>query len=217
MKKSFLLAILAVVLLSVTSCENNNTTIKHDIENYYDGKVDNISIKEIDISEKYWFYTNDFKLYYDRQSDLMYHNDTIEKVSDEISELETFIDHARDKWFAGMYDYKQYYRIEDSIKEIIKPLKYKQDSLYDFFREKYDDYAEKNLEKCNEGTIYVAKLKHINKFGKKYDTYSYEVFTYNNDGSLYKYTGDDLFDIIITVYPKAVKESAKQIQDELGM
>lgn len=170
---------MAIIAVMFASCTNSN--VKEDIKEYKNQQVENISVKEVNIENEFYNYTQE----YHHSVDLLFDNiDRLVKA-----EVRSKHSYGGDK---ALYEkqYEKYKNYEDSLKIVID-----------------------NFEMTSQrGTIYVAKYKGFNKFGKKDGFYSFGVFTYNKDGSIHQYEGMDCMDLVLTAYPDAMKEAGKALK-----
>lgn len=152
----------------------------------YKENVENVSVKEIDIDHNFYEYTNDYRI----STDLLFGN------IDRLVHAQVKSEYAASKGEKELYE-KQY--------------------------QKYQDFADSlqlrldNIRMTSQqGTIYVAKYKGFNKFGKKDSFYSFGVFTYDKDGTIHEYDGNDKMELVLTAYPDAMKEAGKALKQVFG-
>lgn len=185
---------MAIIAVMFASCTNSN--VKNDIKGYKNQQVENISVKEISIEQDFYNYTQDY------HSSVAQYSDCVHKLGNayEIATIQADIANL-----TGNKDDKKEH--EETLSRI-ENYKYVIDSL----EMQINNY----MATTQRGTIYVAKYKGFNKFGKKDGFYSFGVFTYNKDGSIHQYEGKDYMDLVLTAYPDAMKEAGKALKQAFG-
>lgn len=88
----------------------------------------------------------------------------------------------------------------------------KADSLYKVAVD-YEPTLNSILENHKKGTVYVARFKSKNEFGKWNNFNSYGVFTYNDKGKIYQYTGANTAKLILSMYPDAKEDIQKAVSN----
>lgn len=192
--KKILFVMFAFIALTFVAC---NSQVKSDIQNYEE-RVENVSFKEIEIGNNFYEYTNDY-------------TSNVDLYCDKVKKLGNAYEIARmcaDAVYDGIN--VNYYKSEqESALGRIDTYKYELDSL----KLLIDNISMTT----KQGTLYVAKMKEFNKFGKKNDFYSFKVYAYNKDGSIHEYDGKDKMELVLTAYPDAMKEVGKALKQAFGV
>lgn len=197
--KKILFVMFAFIALTFAAC---NSQVKSDIQNYEE-RVENVSFKEIEISNNFYEYTQDLSPYY---NDFKFYHD---KMKDAVNDFSYNVNMARiyeryDKKTKDALDKQQ-----SEMEAIVAECSYKMDSISNFI--------ENTKMMMQRGVLYVAKMKEFNKFGKKNDFYSFKVYAYNKDGSIHEYDGKDKMELVLTAYPDAMKEAGKALKQAFGV
>ena len=174
MKKFFSILFCIIVAMVAMSC---GSKVEKDIKAQLavdGGKL--LSVKSVDIAEDFYLYTNEY-------------SNALENYK--IANKQVF----------------------DMIPLVAKAKVYKY-NCYDDFKSQLDSYegkASKYLEdmrsfeeNLKSGKVYIAKFKGKNPLTGKYlDFNSYQIFSYNSDGTIHQVEADNDIQLICSVYPKA--------------
>jgi hypothetical protein len=193
MKKFIIL--FAGLILAFASC---TPKVEKDIKSLSAGEFKVLDVKTIDIKENFYQYTNQY-------AEVM---KKFEAASEEAYEIAGNVGRSQAMYeiFGGETYRKAYKEAEASYKEA---------------EAKCDSYATEaqNLENTlTAGKIYVAKVRGKDEFTGKYlDFNSYQLFSYDTDGSLHQVDSDRYMQMVCAVYPKAEKDLEKAMEKMRAM
>lgn len=201
MKKIIFAIAIIFAAISFSSCTIKNDKAELDIKRVV-GKGNvcgNIKIKTLDVIDgKFYQYTEEYDRTCKNQD---FYN---LKVKDAQSHYQWCIDYIDRASFSKKL-FNEGIRMMEEAESDIEKYKFKADSCYNHIQ---------NLQHTKiRGTLYVARYYSNNKFGVKKKVHDYKVFTYNDNGNIHEYKGEDRLEIILSVYPKAGEEYTKQLQN----
>ena len=199
MKKS-IIAIIGVMFM-ICSCGNANVT--KDVKSILADGVKLAKIESVNITSDFYTYTHEY-----------IHNRKMYEYSREDTKM--FGDWMRDE----ERDMKYYKSLGSWYNDCYKSSK----KSYEEYKAKWEN-ACKELEKYanidknfinngkQSGKLYVAKVKGKDKITGKYlDFYSYQIFTYDSDGTIHPIDADNAIQIVCSVFPNAKKDLKKAME-----
>lgn len=187
MKKFINILACLIVAMVAMSC---GSKVEKDIKAIAGDEFKVLDIKSVDIKKDFYLYTSEYA-----NASQMY-EDACDEIMDWIpivAKCKVSMDTYTDPVFEEMYNENK--------------------AILDSITTKRGEYLERmnSLKSSRDkGKLYVAKLKGRDEFTGKYlDFNSYQIFSYDSDGSLQPTETDKYIQIICSVYPKAKKDIKK--------
>jgi tRNA(Leu) C34 or U34 (ribose-2'-O)-methylase TrmL len=187
MKKFINILSCLIVAMVAMSC---GSKVEKDIKVLVGDEFKVVDVKSVDIQKDFYLYTNEY-------SEVSEKHDA---ACDEAMEWTSLV--ARCKVLMDTYTDSQFEVLYKENKASLDSVTAK--------RNEYYETMQMLKENQKKGKLYVAKLKGKNEYTGKYlDFNSYQIFSYDSDGSLHQVDTDNTIQIVCSVYPNAKKDMQK--------
>lgn len=190
MKRFITILSCLIVAMMAMSC---GSKVEKDIKVFTADEFKILDVKSLDINKDFYLYTNEYA------EAVQGFEDANDKALDLAGNL------GRSEALYEIYGGESYKRAYNEAQK-----------LYDEADSKCDEYAsiaQGLQDKLKTGKIYVAKLKGKDEYTGKYlDFNSYQIFSYDSDGSLHPIEADNTIQLVCSVYPKAKEDLQKAME-----